>query len=308
MRRVLVTGATGTIGRALVTALRERGDEVVVLSRDRSRAEAVLGEDIDVHIWSDPARSLPPPEAIAGAMGAVHLLGEPVAQRWTAAAKDRIRESRVQSTRMLIGALRELPAEQRPRVLVAQSAVGFYGATDERELDERASAGSDFLAGVVAEWEHEAQAADPLTRVVRTRTGVVLTATGGALARMLPFFRLGIGGPVAGGKQYVPWVHLEDTVGAMLFCLDQPSVTGPVNVSAPNPVTNAQFSRALGRALRRPASLPVPRLALGLLYGEMAQIVTTGQRVIPRRLLDLGFQFRHPEVEEALRDVLGQTG
>jgi uncharacterized protein len=145
-------------------------------------------------------------------------------------------------------------------------------------------------------------------RVVRTRTGVVLTASGGALARMLPFFRLGIGGPVASGGQYVPWIHLDDTVAAILFCLDQEAASGPVNVTAPTPVTNAEFSRALGRALHRPAALPVPGLALGLLYGEMAQIVTTGQRAVPRRLLDLGFRFRYPAVDQALRDAVERAG
>jgi uncharacterized protein (TIGR01777 family) len=156
----------------------------------------------------------------------------------------------------------------------------------------------------VTAWEQEAQGADALMRVARTRTGLVLTPSGGALARMLPFFRLGIGGPVAGGRQYVPWIHLGDAVAAILLCLDDDSAAGPVNLTAPQPVTNADFSRALGHALHRPAILPVPGVALTLLYGEMGQIVTTGQRAIPRRLLELGFRFRHPRVDEALADVL----
>jgi uncharacterized protein (TIGR01777 family) len=234
----------------------------------------------------------------------VHLLGEPIAQRWTAEVQARIRDSRVEGTRQLVAALSELPQEQRPEVVVSQSAVGFYGPRDDRELDEDAPAGSDFLARVVTDWEREALEADSLTRVVRTRTGVVLTASGGALSQMLPFFRLGVGGPVAGGGQYVSWVHLADTVAAMLFCLDQNSITGAVNLTAPSPVTNGEFSRALGHALHRPAVLPVPGFALRLLYGEMAQTVVTGQRAVPRRLVDAGFQFRHPTVEEALVDVL----
>jgi uncharacterized protein len=305
MKRILVTGATGTIGRALVAALRDRGDDVVALSRDRGRAQSVLGTDVEVHAWPDPEIAPPPPEAIAGADGVVNLLGEPIAQRWTAEARARIRDSRVKGTRQLVAALTEPPREQLPAVLVSQSASGFYGPSDDRELDEGAPAGSDFLAGVVTAWEREAQAAESLTRVVRTRTGVVLAADGGALAKMLPFFRLGIGGPVAGGRQYVPWIHLADTVAGILFCLDQRSVTGAVNLAAPNPVTNAEFSRALGRALHRPAVLPVPGFAVRLLYGEMAEIVITGQRVIPRRLLAAGFDFSHPRVDEALADVLG---
>ena len=304
MKRIVVTGATGTIGRALVAALRARGDDVVALSRDRGRAQSVLAAGAEVQVWLDPEGSRPPAEALTGADGVVHLLGEPIAQRWSAETKARIRDSRVRSTAQLVAVLGELPEGQRPEVLVSQSAIGFYGPRDDRELDEDAPAGTDFLAGVVSAWEHEARAAESLMRVVRTRTGVVLTESGGALAQMLPFFRLGVGGPVAGGKQYVPWVHLADAVAAMLFCLDQRSLAGPVNLTAPNPVTNAELSRALGHALHRPAVLPVPGFALRLLYGEMAEIVITGQRVIPRRLLDARFQFEHPDVQAALTDVL----
>lgn len=304
MERIVVTGATGTIGRALVAALLDRGDQVVALSRDQARAQAVLGTGVEVHVWPDPEGSGPPAEAITGAAGVVHLLGEQIAQRWTADAKARIRDSRVKTTGQLVAALGELPAEQRPGVLVSQSAAGFYGPSDDRELDEDAPAGADFLAGVVTAWEQQARAAESQMRVVTMRTGVVLSPSGGALAKMLPFFRLGVGGPVAGGKQYFSWIHQNDAVAAMLFCLDQQSVAGPVNVTAPNPVTNAELSRALGRALHRPAVLPVPGLALRLLYGEMAEIVITGQRMIPRRLVDAGFRFQHPRVQEALNDVL----
>jgi uncharacterized protein (TIGR01777 family) len=304
MARIVITGATGTIGRPVAEALQQRGDQVVALSRNRARASQILGAEVEIQLWDDPQASRPPAAALAGAEAVIHLLGEPVAQRWSDAAKQRIRASRVESTRLLVAALRELPDEQRPGVLVSQSATGFYGPRDDRELDEQSAAGSDFLAEVVTAWESEAQAAEQFMRVVRTRTGVVLTPSGGALGKMLPFFRLGVGGPVAGGRQYVPWIHLEDTVAAMLFCIDDASASGAVNLTAPKPVTNADFSRALGRALHRPAVIPVPALALQLMYGEMAQIVTTGQRVIPRRLLELGYEFRHPGVEEALVDVL----
>jgi len=306
MARIVVTGATGTIGIAVVDALRARGDDVVALSRDADRGHAVLGEGVDVHAWPEPTRTPPPAAALAGAHALVHLLGAPVAQRWSDAAKAAIRDSRVLATRMLVAGLGGLSDGERPVALVSQSATGFYGPRDGEPLDESAPAGSDFLATVVTAWEHEADQAAALMRVVRTRTGVVLSPDGGALAKMLPFFRLGLGGPIAGGEQYVAWVHLDDVVGALLFCLDHDDARGPVNLTAPVPVTNAELSRALGHALGRPAILPVPALALRLLYGEMAQMVTTGQRVIPERLRELGYRFRHPEITEALQDVLAR--
>jgi uncharacterized protein (TIGR01777 family) len=304
--RVLLTGATGTIGQAVAEALRTRGDRVVALSRDAERGQRLL-PGAEVHAWARPAEQAPPPEALRRVDAVVHLLGEPVAQRWTQEAKQRIRESRVLSTRRLVAALSALPDSERPQVLVSQSATGFYGSRGEAPLDEHASPGEDFLADVVVAWEHEAQTAAPRMRVVCARTGVVLSSGAGALDKMLPFFRLGVGGPVAGGRQYVPWIHLDDVVGALVHCVDRADAEGPVNVTAPQPVTNADFSRALGHALRRPAVLPVPGLAIKLLYGEMSEMVTEGQRVLPARLRELGYEFRHPEVEAALRDVLGRS-
>jgi uncharacterized protein (TIGR01777 family) len=236
----------------------------------------------------------------------VNLAGEPVSQRWTTEAKERIRASRVAGTRSLVEGLLALAPDRRPGTLVSQSATGYYGARGDEQLTEDAPAGDDFLAGVVVGWEEEALRAASEIRVALTRTGVVLSPEGGALAKMLPFFRLGVGGPVAGGRQYVPWVHLGDVVGALLFCLDNASAAGPVNLTAPGPVTNAELSRALGRVLGRPAVLPVPAFALQLLYGDMAQIVTTGQRVLPARLGQLGYPFHHPDLEPALRDVLNR--
>jgi uncharacterized protein len=304
--RVVVTGATGLIGRALVKALGDRGDEVVALSRDADRARQTLGERIQAHAWPDPAGAPPPEAALAGADAVVHLLGEPVAQRWTDQAKQGIRRSRVDGTRSLVQGLLALAPDRRPGVLVSQSATGFYGPRRDEQLTEAAPAGDDFLAGVVVGWEAEAMRAASELRVAVTRTGVVLSPKGGALAKMLPFFRLGIGGPVAGGRQYVPWIHLDDVLGAMLFCLDNAAAVGPINLTAPSPVTNTELSHTLGRVLRRPAVLPVPAPALKLLYGEMAQIVITGQRAVPARLTELGYAFRHPELEPALRDVLGR--
>lgn len=306
--RVVVTGATGMIGRSLVSALLARGEDVVALSRDAARGRRALDDRVEVHAWGDPLAEPPPSDALAGAEAVVHLIGEEVAQRWTDEAKESIRDSRVVSTRFLVQGLMSLSADVRPAVLVSQSATGFYGPRGSEPVDESAPAGDDFLAGVVVGWEREALVAasssDGGVRVVVTRTGVVLSPEGGALAKMLPFFRLGIGGPVAGGRQYVPWVHLDDVVGAMAFCLGNHDATGPVNLTAPTPVTNADLSRTLGRVLKRPAFLPVPALALKTLYGDMAQIVVTGQRAVPARLDELGYHFRYPELEPALRDVL----
>jgi uncharacterized protein len=302
--RVTVTGATGMLGQELVRALRDRGDEVTALSRDAGRARDALS--VDAVGWASPREERAPVDALRGRHAVVHLLGEPLAQRWSDRAKREIRDSRELGTRNLVAALAELQEGERPGVLVSQSAVGFYGARGDEPVDESEPAGDDFLARVVSAWEAEARKAEELgVRVVTTRTGVVLSQTGGALEKMLPPFRLGVGGPVAGGRQYVPWVHLDDVVGAMLFCLDNEVASGPINVSAPEPVTNKELSKALGRVLRRPAIAPVPAVAVKLLYGEMAMVVVTGQRAVPNRLTELGYEFRKPELEAALRGTIG---
>jgi uncharacterized protein len=292
--RVTVTGATGTIGRPLVSELRERGDDVTALSRDPARA----GLDVETLEWSDPKGEPPPAEGLRRRDAVVHLLGETIAQRWSDEAKREIRDSRVLPTRNLVAALGDLPEAERPRVLVSQSAAGFYGPRGDERLGEDEPPGSDWLATVVRDWEAEARKASG--RVVLTRTGVVLAPRGGALEKMLPFFKLGIGGPVAGGRQFLPWVHLDDVVGVIQLCV-RSDLEGPVNVTAPEPVTNKEFSKTLGRVLRRPAFAPVPGLAVKTLYGGMATIVTTGQRAVPERLLELGYEFRRPDLEDALR-------
>jgi uncharacterized protein len=292
------------IGSAVCHVLLSRGDQPVGLSRDPARA-AAGPQDAEWHTWKDPLTTEPPAEALSGADGIIHLLGEPVAQRWSAEAKKRIHDSRVLSTRNLVAAVCGLVDERRPPVVVSQSATGYYGARQSEQIDEHSSAGDDFLAGVVSAWEQEALAAARVCRVVLARTGVVLSPRGGALAKMLPFFRAGVGGPVAGGRQFVPWIHIDDLVAALLFGLDDAGAEGPMNLTAPRPVDNTEFSKALGHVLHRPAVLPVPALALRLLYGDMAEIVTTGQRAVPQRLEQLGFTFRYPELEPALRDVLG---
>lgn len=303
--RVTITGATGLVGRRLVAALTERGDDVTVLTRNPDRARARLGGGVTAAAW-DPLAGPAPADALADRDAVVHLAGEPVAQRWTAAAKARIRASREQGTANLVAGIAALPEASRPRTLVSASGVGYYGARGDEPVDERTPPGDDFLARVCVAWEREAAAAaEHGTRVVRLRTGVALDASGGALGKMLPPFRLGVGGPVAGGRQYLPWIHVDDLVAFYLTAIDDERWSGAYNATAPEPPTNADFSRALGRALRRPAVLPVPRLALKLLYGEMEIIVTTGQRAVPRRALDAGFRFTHPQLDEALRSALG---
>jgi uncharacterized protein (TIGR01777 family) len=305
MAKTVITGATGTIGRALIRALTAQGEQVVALSRNPGREPGALGEGVERHAWPEPKQAPPPAQALAGVDAVIHLLGEPIAQRWNDKVKREIEESRVLSTRMLVQGLRDLPAPDRPAVLVSQSATGYYGPHGDEPIEEDAPAGDDFLAGVVAEWEHEATAIAGDMRVVCTRTGVVLSPSGGALGTMLPFFRLGLGGPVAGGRQYVPWIHLVDVIGALLHCASESSLEGPVNVTAPNPVTNRQLTRSLARTLHRPAIFPVPSAALHLLYGEMAQVVTSGARVLPRRLQDAGYGFTYRELDPALGDLLG---
>ncbi len=216
MAKVVITGATGMIGRELARRLAGRGDEVVALSRDAAKASAVLGDRVEAVTWELPLETPPPGESLAGAEAVINLMGEPIQQRWTNAAKTRIWDSRVLGTRQLVAGLLARDPADRPDVLVSQSATGYYGPRGEESIDEQAPPGSDFLAGVVADWEQETLPAEGSMRVVRARTGVVLSADGGALAVMLPFFRAGIGGPVAGGGQYIPWIHLDDVIGGLL--------------------------------------------------------------------------------------------
>ncbi|MGD0454504.1 MAG: TIGR01777 family oxidoreductase [Solirubrobacteraceae bacterium] len=309
--RVTITGATGLIGPSLVAALRERDAQVTVLTRDPARATALTDlrsvGDVQAVAWqplSEPA----PADALAGRDAVLHLAGEPVAQRWSAKVKRAIHDSRVIGTRNLVEGLAragEADTGGRPRTLISSSATGYYGAHGEEPLDEDAPPGEDFLARACVEWESAAAGARELgVRVVQVRTGVVLDRSGGALAKMLPPFRLGIGGPVAGGRQYISWIHAHDVIGIMLAALEDERWSGPINATAPDPVPNRVFSKALGRVLGRPSLLPVPGLALRALYGEMAEIVTSGARVMPAKALVLGYEFEHPQLEQALRSAL----
>lgn len=298
---VTVTGATGLIGTKLVAALKARGDTVTVLSRSPANAREELG--VEAAAW-DPTAGPAPAGALSDRDAVVHLAGAPVAKRWSAEVKARILESRELGTRNLVAGI--AAAAPPPGVLVSSSAAGYYGRHGDERLPESSPAGADFLAGVCVRWEREADLAEGLgLRVVKIRTGVVLDAAGGALKTMLPAFKAGVGGPVAGGNQYIPWIHVDDIVGLYLKALDDPAWSGAYNGAAPEPVTNKEFSKALGKALHRPSLAPVPAVAIRLLYGEMAEIVTEGQRAVPERPLAGGYAFKQPDLRAALKSALG---
>jgi uncharacterized protein (TIGR01777 family) len=300
--KVLVTGASGFIGSALCDSLLVRGDTVVGLTRNPGKARGT-NPSVKWLAW-EPTLERPPAAAFEGVDGVVNLLGEKINQRWTDEAKVRIMESRRTGTHNLIGTIAGL--EKKPRVLVNQSAIGFYGNRGDSIVDESSDPGEGFDAEVVREWEKAAREAEGTgVRLVIVRTGHVLDPRGGFLKQLLAPFKLGVGGPLAGGSQYVSWVHIDDEVGILLWVLDNDKVNGIVNSTAPNPVTNKVFSKALGRTINRPAVLPIPGLTLDLMYGgEFGEVLKGGQRVMPRRALDLGYEFKHPEVGEALRDLL----
>jgi uncharacterized protein len=300
--RVLVTGASGLIGSALCDALLARGDEVVGLSRNPDRARP-KNPTVSWYPWSATTER-PPAEALDQVDGVVNLIGEEINQRLTDQAKVRIRESRLVGTRNLVQGIEASPT--RPSVFVGQSAIGYYGDRGAQIVDEETPPGEGFTAEVPVDWEAaERQAEDVVDRVVILRTGLVLTKDGGLLRQLLLPFKLGVGGPIAGGGQFMSWIHLEDVVGLFLWALDDRSVWGVINATAPNPVTNREFSKALGAALHRPAVMPVPKFAVTALRGgELADAVAGGARVLPRRALDLGYEFRHPDLDEALRTAL----
>lgn len=296
--KVAVTGATGFVGTALCAGLAQRGDQVVALSRDPDRARSAL-PDAAVLGWGGGSGTvLPAVDAV------VHLAGESVGGRWTAAKKRRIRESRVEGTRCLVDAIGR--AEPKPAVLVSASAVGYYGNRGEEKLTEASPPAYDFLGQVCQAWEAEARRAEEWgVRVVSLRLGVVLDRGGGAFAQLLTPFRLGIGGPFGNGQQWFPWVHRADVVGLFLYALEKSEAAGPLNVAAPGIVRNGEFARALGKALHRPAFVPLPAFALRLLLGEFGETLLASQHVLPERPQALGYAFRHPQLEPALAAILG---
>jgi len=296
----LVTGGTGFVGPRLLRML----DRPTVLSRNPDRARRSIGHLAGRIVRWDPLEGPPPTEAFAGVDAVFHLAGESVAEgRWTAAQKARIRDSRVIGTRHLVQGMAQ--AEQKPSVFVSASAVGYYGDRGDEELTESAQPAHDFLGDVCVAWENEAHAADALgVRVVTARTGIVLGAGGGALGKMLTPFKLGAGGPLGSGRQWMPWVHVTDLARLYLHAAETTSIRGPMNAVAPNPVRNSEFTKALGRQLHRPAFMPAPYIGLRLLFGEFAQVLFASQRVIPRVAIDTGFVFQFPEIAGALREIL----
>ncbi len=320
--RVFITGATGLVGRHVVKALLEHGDHVVTVSRNMSHARSVLGECAEV-VPGNPRQAGDWAHAVSGCEGVINLAGEPVAgRRWNERVKQEILASRVETTRNVVCAVEE--ADSPPCVFISVSASGYYGNTGwETPVDETHPAGSDFLAQVCQQWERAAtdrrvaacptdgvgtspvgQATTLHLRTIILRLAIVLDPQGGALAKMLLPFRLGLGGPVGSGQQPCPWIHIDDLVGMILWALDNPAVAGVLNACAPEAVNQKEFAQTLGRVLHRPAFLTMPAFMLQLLFGEGANVLLSGQRMVPKRAGELGYEFKHPGLEEALRDLL----
>jgi uncharacterized protein (TIGR01777 family) len=303
--KVLVTGATGLIGQRLVKALADRGDQIVVLTRNVAGREAQLlatTPGVSVEAWADAGKLVAVVETVDTI---VNLAGEPIiGKRWTPEQRQVIHDSRIKATRTLGDAVQR--ASHKPMTVMNASAVGFYGAHGAERLTEADPAGEDFLANVCRDWEVAASdMKSTSTRVIVARIGVVLAAEGGALEQMVKPFKLFGGGPIGNGSQWVSWIHIDDLIALMLFALDTPKVQGPLNLTAPEALTNRDFSKLLGKVLHRPSWLPVPKFALKLALGEVAETLVTGQRVVPDVAMRLGYQFKHPDCEEALRSLLG---
>ena len=304
--QVFITGGTGLIGSRLVRRLLTRGDRPVVLTRREFAAEKVFGQDVRI-LEGDPMRPGPWQDAAAECDAVVNLAGENLFKhRWNDVFKALILDSRVKSAENVAAALARKPRadDGRPKTLVNASAIGYYGPHGDEELAEDSPPGSDFLADVCVKWEQAARGAEAAgVRCALVRIGVVLDKKGGALGQMWTPFRMGLGGPVGDGKQWMSWIHHEDMTGVLLFALDNAGVAGPVNGTAPNPVTNREFSTALGRALHRPSFLPMPRVALRAMLGESADVIAAGQRVLPKRTLALGYTFKYPQIDAALAEI-----
>ena len=291
---VVITGASGLIGGALVGQLRQRGVSVTAVSRNPRAHSALSG--VNWTSWDGLT------DAVSGAAGVVHLAGEGIVdQRWNQARKEALRDSRIDTTRRVVAAIQE--AGEKPSVLISASAIGYYGSQVERESTEAAPAGDDFLAQLCVDWEAESQGAE--VRTVNARLGIVMSTEGGALPQLLFPFKLGLGGPIGRGRAWWSWIHIDDAVGVILHALENAQVEGAINLTAPNPVRNREFSSALGRALGRPALMPVPPLALKVMLGEGASVLLASQRILPTRTLDLGYRFKFTEIDTALQDLVG---
>ena len=301
--KIIVTGGTGFVGREVVRQLLERGDEVTVFTRQSSSVAEPQESRLSYVQW-DPTVARLPAGILDGAQAIIHLAGEvAVGRRLTSAVQHQVRESRLASTSLLAAALEE--ATTGPRVFVSCSAVGYYGSRPPAQLlTERDGPGRDFLAQLCVDWEDRSKAAPPTTRVVNPRLGIVFGPGGGALEAMALPFRLFIGGPLGDGRQIISWVHLHDVARALIFCVDNEKLSGPVNVTAPHPVDNRTLSEIVGKVLHRPSALPTPAFALRALFGEGAAPLLEGQRVEPRKLLDAGFEFRFNDAKQAVEQSL----
>jgi uncharacterized protein (TIGR01777 family) len=296
--KLLVAGASGFIGSVLCARLLDKGHTLTLLTRSAPR-DTSTGTKRWLHWTPDMVGEWE--SALEGAEGVINLAGEPIAaKRWTHNQKRRLRLSRIDTTNSLVRAIAK--AKQKPAFLINASAVGYYGPRGEETINEAAEAGTDFLGELCREWEEEAAKAEKLgPRVIRLRTGIVLGRGGGALAKMVPPFKFFIGGPLGSGRQWMSWIHMEDQVGLVLYLTENPQASGPINATAPNPVTMKEFCRTLGKVMGRPSWAPVPAFALRIMLGEMADMLLTGQRVIPAAAQKLGYQFRYPSLESALQ-------
>lgn len=302
MANVLVTGGTGFIGSRVCAALHEQGDTVHVLSRSPERAEIKVKSARAFYGWNPETEKLPP-EATNGMVSVVHLAGETIAGRWNDEKKRRIRDSRILSTQNLVASL--AVADTKPDVLVCASAIGYYGDSGDEHFTEVSPPGNDFLAKTCQEWESEAQKAIDLgIRVVTVRIGLVLGLGGGLLAQVLRPFKMGVGGILGSGRQWMSWIHVDDVVGIVLHALENNEIRGPLNATAPTPVRNTEFTKTLGTVLRRPTLFPVPTFGLKLMMGEFADFIVLSQNVLPEKTEVSGYEFRHRTLESALRDLL----
>lgn len=305
--KVFITGGTGLVGTRLTRKLLERGDTPYVLTRSPDKAKESFGEGAQV-VEGDPNQAGTWMDRVQECDAVINLAGENLfGKRWNDKVKEQIRESRVRTTANVVEALAKNPtnAEGKAKIVVSASAIGIYGPHDDEQLTEESPPANDYLGQVCLDWENEALKAESHgIRVAIVRVGIVLDKEGGALAKLWTPFKFGVGGKVGSGKQWMSWIHHEDLIGLFLLGLDNENAKGPINGTAPNPVTNKEFTKALGRAMHRPTIFPVPKFGLRLMLGEVADVVINGQRVLPTRAQELGYTFKYPEVDEALRAIV----